>query len=187
MLAIFTSARSKLVPDLAKSAYGAAKTAYEAKNREAAHAAFKRTIALIDSLSDVEKTVLSDLRLLAGEFLELSVPPPSAPAAPSPVTENAAPKPEPPAEFVGPVPVREALPAWVPPDSVARKTEYIGLLRILISPEGRVTSATIVKGSHPKYDLAAITAAKQWLYKPATRGGQPVASAKDIQVRLVPQ
>ena len=83
MQSIFTGARSKLVPQIAKQAYAEAKGAYEAKNRDAAHAAFKRTIELIESLPDAEKTLLADLRLLAGEFLTLSAPPPAPRAAAS--------------------------------------------------------------------------------------------------------
>ena len=187
MQAIFASARSKLVPDVAKAAYVEARAAYESKNNDAAHVSFKRTIELVDSLPDPAKATLADLRLLAGEFLKLSSPPatpaPAAAAADAPerpVSTNAE-------AFVGPTVVREQLPAWKPPDSVARRREYLGLLRIAIGPDGKVTSATIVKGSHPAYDLAAVTAAKQWLYNPATRGGQPVASLKEIQIRLVPQ
>ncbi len=125
MQSIFTSARSKLVPQIAKQAYAEAKGAYEAKNRDAAHAAFKRTIELIESLPDAEKTLLADLRLLAGEFLTLSAPPAAAPSAPpaapppppvpTSTASNRSGKPE--AEFVGPVAVREQLPAWVPPNS----------------------------------------------------------------------
>ena len=184
---IFAGVRSKLVPGLAKRAYTEAKAAYESKDREEAHATFQRTLELIDSLADADKAPLADLRLLAGEFLELSAPRSASPADPPSAPANAPVKSQPTGEYVGPVAVREQLPAWIPPDSVARQSEYVGLLRILIGEDGRVTSATIVKGSHPKYDVAAVTAAKQWLYKPATRGGQPVASAKEIQVRLVPQ
>jgi TonB family protein len=187
--AIFAAARSKLVPDLAKAAYGDGKAAYESKNRDVAHGAFKRTIELIDSLPNAGKTSLADLRLLAGEFLTLSVPPPapvSPPAPPAPAAPDKA-KPAASGEFAGPIAVREQLPLWKPPDTAARRTEYLGLLRIQIDAEGRVTSAAIVKGSHPAFDVAAVTAAKSWLYKPATRGGLPVASSKEIQVRLVPQ
>ena len=185
MQTIFARVRSKLVPDVAKRTYGEAKAAYESKNRDAAHAAFQRTLELIDSLADADKAPLSDLRLLAGEFLELSAPRPAA--APASAPEGAPAKPEPAAEYLPPVAVREQLPVWIPPDRVARQSEYVGLLRIFIGADGRVTSATIVKGSHPSYDVAAVTSAKQWIYKPATRGGQPVPSAKEIQVRLVPQ
>ncbi len=187
MQTIFAAARLKLVPALAKAAYGEAKAAYESRNREGAHAAFKQTVELIDSLPATEQAPLADLRLLAGEFLKLSAPP--AAPAPEPAALPAEPpsKPAVAGEFIGPIAVRERLPSWIPPDSSARRTEYLGLLRIQIDAEGRVTSAVIVTGSHPKYDVAVVSAAKQWLYKPATRGGQPVASSKEIQVRLIPQ
>ena len=188
MQAIFTSARSKLVPQIVKQAYAEAKGAYEAKKRDAAHAAFKRTIELIDSLPDAEKSPLADLRLLAGEFLTLTAPPPAPPPPPTPTSgaPNDARKLES-AEFVGPVAVREQLPAWVPPNSSAARTPFTGLLRIQIAADGRVTTAEIVRGSHPAYDIAAVTAAKKWVYKPATRGGQPVPSSKEIQIKLIPQ
>jgi TonB family protein len=187
MQAIFAAARSKLVPDLARTAYGEAKAAYELKNRDAAHAAFKWTIELIDSLPDTGTASLADLRLLAGEFLKLSdaTPVPAPEAAPPAV--NPLPKAEAAAELVGPIAVREQLPMWNPPDSAARRTEYLGVLRIQIDAAGRVTSASIAKRSHPVYDVAALTAAKQWRYKPATRSGQPVTSSKEIQIRLVPR
>ena len=186
MQGIFAAARSKLVPDLAKAAYAEGKAAYESKNRDVAHSAFKRTTELIDSLPEAAKTSLTDLRLLAGEFLTLTAPAPVvAPEPPPPAADP--PKPAPAGDFIGPIAVREQLPTWNPPDNAARRSEYLGLLRIQIDAEGRVTSAAIVKGTHPAFDVAALTAAKLWLYKPAMRGGQPVASSKEIQVRLVPK
>lgn len=185
MQTIFTRARSKLVPQLAKQAYAEAKAAYEAKNRDAAHAAFKQTMELIDSLPDAEKAPLADLRLLAGEFFTLSTPPPAPPLPPAAPTTAALNVPTG-GDFVGPVAVREQLPTWVPPNSAAARTEYLGLLRIQIAADGRVTTAEIVRSSHPVYDLSAVTAAKRWIYKPATRGGQAVPSSKEIQIRLIP-
>jgi protein TonB len=79
------------------------------------------------------------------------------------------------------------MPPWNPPDGTAMRTEYAGLLRIMIGADGLVESATIVKSSHPAYDAAAVRAAQGWTYRPATRNGQPVAAQKDIQVRLLPR
>ena len=60
-------------------------------------------------------------------------------------------------------------------------------MRVVISEDGRVESAIILKASHPSYDLAVLNATKQWLYKPATRGGRPVPAQKELQIRLMPQ
>lgn len=189
MLSILTSARSRLVPELAKRAYIDAKAGYAKQDRAAAAAGFQRTLELIDSLPETEKTPLNDLRLLASEFLDLSATAgrPSAPSG----TEGDDPKPAatpvaPAGPYLPPVAIRESLPPWNPPDTAARRTEYEGLLRVQIGPDGRVASATMVKRTHPSYDVAAVRAAKSWTYQPATRAGEPVASQKDIEVKLLP-
>ena len=191
MQSLFVTARAKLIPDLARTQYGEAKTAYEKKDRETALAGFRRTISLIDSLAESDRGSLADLRLVAAGFLELSSERSArtgpAAAAPVPGLKTAPSTPEPSGPFVGPVAINEQLPPWSPPDSASRRMEYAGLLRIAIGADGRVESATIVKSSHPVYDMAALRAAKGWTYKPATRGGQPVPTHKDIHVRLVPQ
>jgi TonB family protein len=196
MLAIFGTARAKLVPDVAKRAYLDAKAAYEKKDAEAAHDGFQRTLDLIDSLPDPEKTTLADLRLLASEFLDLTAtarpaPPSATPASSQPdggVGTSGSTKPASPAgPYAPPVAIKEELPAWNPPDNAARRTEYVGLLRVQISAAGKVESATMVRRTHPTYDVAALRAAKSWIYQPATRGGEPVAALKDIQVRLLPK
>jgi TonB family protein len=190
MLSMFASARSKLVPDLAKRAYVDAKAAYDKNDKVAANAGFRRTLDLIDSVPEAEKSSLDDLRLLASGFLDLSTVP-ARPAAPAPEPVGTKPAATPAASADGayapPVPIREELPTWNPPDPAARRTEYEGLLRVQIGADGKVVSATMVRRTHPTYDVAALRAAKSWIYQPATRGGEPVASQKDIQVKLLPK
>jgi hypothetical protein len=185
MQAIFAAARLKLVPDIAKRTYAEAKAAYESRAREVAHLAFDRTIALIDSLPEAERAPLSDLRLLAGEFRELTAP--KAAAGPDPVSAPGPSRPDPPAEYVGPAAIREQMPPWNPPDRSAARTEYLGLVRVLIGEDGHVQSALILKPSHPAYDGAVLSATKDWLYRPATRGGRAVTAQKELQIRLVPR
>jgi TonB family protein len=189
MLSIFAAARSKLVPDVAKQAFADAKAAFEKKDVAAANAGFQRTLDLVDSLPDSEKSSLSDLRLLASGFLTLATA--ARPAATS-ATENAGSKapatpPAPAGPYAPPVAIREELPTWNPPDTAARRTEYEGLLRVHIGADGKVLSATMVKRTHPNYDVAALRATKSWIYQPATRGGEPIASQKDIQIKLLPR
>lgn len=186
MLAMFSDTRAKLLPDLAKQTYADAKTAFDAKEHEAARVGFQRTVHLIDSLGVEDQTSLADLRLLASGFLDLTPVAPPAPPPP-PVAAPATTAPEPAAAYVPPVAISERLPLWAPPDSAAKRNEYTGLLRIEIGEDGRVVNATVVDVSHPAYDMAVLRAAKLWTYKPATRGGRPVTSQKDIQIRLVPR
>ncbi len=186
MRAVFDDARARLVPEMARQAYAEAKAAFDVKNSEAASAGFKKTLDLIDSLPDREEKELADLRQLTSGFLDLSSvrPDPVPPLSPAPKeteTNSAA------QEYVGPVPIREDLPVWTPPDAAAMQAEYVGLLQVSIGEDGRVRTATMVKSSHPLYDAAIVRAAKLWTYQPATRGGRPVPSFKNIQVRLVPR
>ncbi|MBA3638342.1 MAG: energy transducer TonB [Acidobacteria bacterium] len=189
MRALFTSVRTALIPAIAKQAYADAKVAYEAKDREAARAGFQRTLELIDSIPDEDRGTLDDMRLLAADFRELTtvrlapVPEMPRPAPPSAAAETAAPA----GAVVPAVAVRQELPPWSPLDGVSRRTEYVGVLQVQIGPDGRVTLARMLKASHPAYDVAVLREAKRWLYKPATRGGQPVASQREIEIRLRPQ
>jgi hypothetical protein len=91
------------------------------------------------------------------------------------------------ATLVAPVAVQEALPPWRPPAGVARRAEYVGVFRVRIGADGRVTGSEVLEPSHPVYDAALSRVATGWFYRPATRDGRPVPSARDIQIRLVPR
>lgn len=188
MQALLSAARTRLLPGIVREVYAGGKSAFDARNDAAAEAAFTRVLAIIDSLPEGERRGLADLRLLAAEFLDLSVARTRKLAAGS-ATAPAAP--EPPAPVVpgqvAPIAIDETLPPWMPPDVAARRTEYTGLLRVRIGEDGRVLSAAVLESSHPAYDQAALRAARRWSYRPATLDGRPVASQKDVQIRLVPR
>ncbi|HVO10927.1 MAG TPA: TonB family protein [Vicinamibacteria bacterium] len=61
-----------------------------------------------------------------------------------------------------------------PPEAIAQGLRGIVILDLVIDPNGRVTSATVVR-SVPGLDEAAIAAAKQWQYEPARMGGKAVS------------
>lgn len=189
MRTLFTSVRGALMPALVRQAYVDAKVAYEAKDRDLARAGFQRALALIDSLPEDERGPLADMRLLAAEFHELSAPRSAPPAEPASASAPAAEPANAPATgpFVPAVVVRQEMPPWNPLDSASRQTEYLGLLQVHIGPDGRVTLARMLKATHPSYDAAVMREAKRWLYRPATRAGKPVASEREIEIRLRPQ
>jgi hypothetical protein len=183
MQSIFAAVRLKLLPEIARQAYTDGKSAFEAKDTGAARAALQRVIAIVESVPEADRGSLADLRLLATGFLDLAdlraapEPAPEKPAGPAPAA----------LPYVAPVAIDEQLPAWNPPDNASMRSEYLGLLRVVIGEDGSVQSAEIVKISHPSYDVVLTRAAKAWRYRPATRGGRPVPSQKDIQIRLVPR
>jgi protein TonB len=113
---------------------------------------------------------------------------PALPAAGAPGMANGQGGAEAPAAAVlPPVPVLQTMPTWVPPDAIARSRAYRGVLKVQIGEDGRVTSASIEEPSHPAYDVRLIHAARQWVFRPATRNGRPVASEKIIAVQLHPE
>jgi hypothetical protein len=123
--------------------------------------------------------MLGELRLLASGFLDLSKAMPAAPASPP------APSP-PPLEITSPVPVKQDLPAWVPPDPSSHR-EFRGAIRVFISDAGRVTGAELSQGIHPVYDRLLLQAARAWEYQPALKNGAPIPSEKVIEVVLKPR
>jgi TonB family protein len=185
MRGMFAEVRSKLVPDMARAIYADAKASFDAHDIIAAQNGFRRTIDVIDSLPQEDKVALDDLRVLVSGFIDLLMARPGSPQ-PEPVPGLPA-IPDVAAEFVGPVPIREQLPVWTPPDTAAKNREYVGLLRVDIGDDGRVRNAVMIESTHPVYDAAAVRAAKTWTYKPAMRGGKPVATQKDVRIRLLPR
>ena len=60
-------------------------------------------------------------------------------------------------------------------------------LRLSIDTVGAPTQVRTENGSGQRLlDAAAVTAVRQWRFKPATRGGQPVASHIRVPVTFTP-
>jgi TonB family protein len=190
--AFYAEERRKLLPDIVRAVYGDARAAYVAKNYQTAISGFTRVHELLASAGQ-DASELSDLGLLAEDFLKLSSLAAAAPPAPlaarpqSPVV--GVPKPAAPAPLStgvqsrGPVAINQKLPVWM-------RTTWLGnlngLLHIEIDETGAVTNATIVRPTQPQYDLQVLEAARSWRYEPALRAGRPVASSKDITFVLKP-
>jgi TonB family protein len=58
-------------------------------------------------------------------------------------------------------------------------------VRVVISETGRVTEATAISG-HPALRTAAVEAARQWVYKPATLNGVPVKMESVLTFTFAP-
>ena len=72
--------------------------------------------------------------------------------------------------------VRQVKPAY-PPQARIRKIEDTVVLKILVSERGNVQSVKILRGSQkdPSFNAAAISAVRQWTFKPARKDGKIVS------------
>ncbi len=189
--AAFSDVRQRLLPEIARAHYTAAKAAYDRKEFAAAEQQFRALVHLLDDPQMGGR--LGDLRTLATGFLDLSAaaaaPPPEP--KPEPVPEPPSPPPAPPvreiyssedADVVPPVVIRQELPRA--PASVTLQARDNGLLEVVIDQQGRVTGLTLRRSIHPMYDGQLLKAAQAWRYKPATLNGQPVKFLKVIQITV---
>jgi protein TonB len=59
-------------------------------------------------------------------------------------------------------------------------------LRVLVAVDGRVASVQLSRSSgFERLDEAALESVKQWRFKPATQGGEPVETWVEVPVKFV--
>jgi protein TonB len=77
---------------------------------------------------------------------------------------------------------REVKPV-IPPDAMrahAAESRRRGFVRhsveleLLVSVKGNVSAARVIRSTDARFDSSALAAARQWLFKPATKAGEPV-------------
>lgn len=187
--AAFQDVRRRLLPEIATERYNMAKATYERKEFAAAADQFKQVIALLND-PDMQGR-LSDLRTLAGGFLDLSVASAKAAEPPKPAVVTPPPPPAPvvPQIYTGddagvtpPVSIRQSMP--MVPTSIMQQVRQNGILEVLIDEQGRVESAIIRLSIHPLYDSMLLSAAADWRYQPARVNGNPVKFRKRISVAV---
>jgi hypothetical protein len=194
--ATFAEVRKRLLPEITTTRYQVAKLAYDRRDWAAAESQFRTVLALIDDPDNVGR--LSDLRVLAAGFLELSVrsaaPPPVEPrpappsvAAPPPPVAPAGPEPgriytAEDTDVRPPVVVTQNIPG-IPPNLMALARPR-GLLEVVIDELGRVVGMSMRGSIHPTYDSQVLMAARDWKYKPATFNGKPVKFRRLISINV---
>jgi tetratricopeptide (TPR) repeat protein len=201
--AAFSDVRRRLLPDLAQQKYAQAKATFDRKDYRAAAEGFGQLLDLFadpDLAAAAGKPPLTDLRMLALGFRDLSAqamaPPPAPAPAPAPVPAVVAaapappPAPEPPriyassdANVLAPAAIRQEL----PPFSGTLFRPVLGIVEVVIDESGGVLSATIRGQMNPQYDRQVLAAAAGWRYKPALLDGRPVKYRKFIQIALTPR
>jgi hypothetical protein len=216
LVQIFTDLRRKLLPQAARAVYARAKGSYDAKQFASSASEFKFLLALLnDPLMADSAADFADLKMLADGFLKLSeaevaATKPAAPAQPpapanaggtttaptTAITPAATPQTSAPSgpmiysatdtDVKAPVEVTRQMPPWNPPNPTARMQIYRGLLEVIIDERGMVESAAIRRASFETYDSTLIDLTKQWRFRPARRGNEPVKYKMFYEILLRP-
>lgn len=190
----FADVRRRMLPVIIQQKYAQAKTAFDRKDFAAAATGFSQVlVTLADPAVSAEagRPPLSDLRMLAVGFEELSAKaaaPPPPPAAP-PVVAAPPPPPVPVVNRVYSGDDRNVIPPTVINQSLpvfqgAVFAPRYGMLEVLISETGEIESAVMTQSVTVAYDRLAIAAARKWRYTPATLNGVPVKYRKAVQISV---
>jgi hypothetical protein len=197
----YAETRKKLLPAAVQAAYQEAKAAFDFKDFIAAERGFALVLQVLadpDMEAAASKSPLSDIRLLANGFHELSA---KAATPPEPVPPAPAPAPSPVVQELPPPPPRVAkvynasdgnvvppltLNQHIPPFRGQVREAQLGIIEVVVDTMGGVESATMIAPINPQYDRQALAAARLWQYQPARLDGVPVKYVKRIQVNLVP-
>jgi TonB family protein len=83
--------------------------------------------------------------------------------------------------IVGPRAIKSAKPFY-PPEPHARWIQGAVLLEAVVESDGSVGDVRVVKPLHPDLDQAAMAAARQWQFSPATSDGQPTPVIVTIEI-----
>jgi TonB family protein len=79
-----------------------------------------------------------------------------------------------------PIPVRITQPRY-PAEPFHQGISGTVEIEILIDTQGRVSKAKVVK-SIPELDAAALDCVRNWVFRPAMKGGQPVATVASAPI-----
>jgi TonB family protein len=93
----------------------------------------------------------------------------------------------PPPGFVAAAPITQVVPPWQPGTGLSSQIGFSGAVRLTIDATGKVTNAVMDPSVYPPYDRLVLAAARDWVYRPATQDGQPVASQRLVEIVLRPR
>ena len=205
-IALFTETRRRVLPLVVAKTFADAREGFKTSKNDEALTQFQKVLALLTDPMLAGAANMEDTRTLASGYVDLlrgrlatpasptaartSAPGPGGtvgPAAPGSVASGSPTSrvPAPPV-VVQSVAVRQDLPRWIAPDRAAAAREWTGSVKVLVGADGRVKSASMERRMHPAYESLLIAATRNWLYRPATTDGQPVASERVIEIRLKP-
>ena len=186
--AIFADVRKSLMPEIVQRAYAEARAAFDRKAPDAA-ARFDRVLALLQDPDVAGHPALADLATVAAGFRDLSAltattsARTASPASGAPAARPGgagAPSSSTSVTIVPPVAISQTMPPLI----VREQREWNGEVEVIISEDGTVIAARMVKPIHPLYDVQLLKAARNWTYKPALKDGVPAQMAKVVAVHI---
>jgi hypothetical protein len=193
VLSMVSDVRKRELPAIVRREMDEGRAAFQRKELGTSREHFDLVMKLIEDPAMAGRDEVEDLRVLARGFADLTAATPIAAVStktPAAAEEYKAPAssasaPATPAVIVPAVAIQQAMPRWEPPAAFAT-IEYKGSIRITVGVDGKVKNAVVEQRSHPAYDARLIAATASWLYKPATRNGEPIESERVIPVHLLP-
>ncbi len=84
---------------------------------------------------------------------------------------------------VRPVPVKTPPPEF-PSDMQRQGISGVVAVRVVIDEKGAVEECSVSKSSHAEFEQAAVTAVKNWKFKPASKGGVAVKVSVVIPIKF---
>lgn len=199
MRSAFAAVRHRLLPKVTEQLYASAKLSFDRKEYPLASTQFSDLLRFLDDPDARDLSGLTEFRMLAAGFRDLSIaaqatiakpePSPSAPrasAASAPAVNPPAPSAPSPGVLVPPVILKQQMPLWLGMNEFLPRGGR-GRIRIIVDEQGGVEEARIVEPVHTVYDALLLSAARLWKYEPATLDGTPVRYVKVIEVVLTPQ
>jgi len=85
----------------------------------------------------------------------------------------------------GPQPVLQTPPTY-PQELQKQKKEGRVIVTFVVDAKGRVQQPKVSQSTHPAFNRPAITAIKQWKFKPGVRDGTAVAAKMKVPIKFVP-
>jgi len=185
----FQTARKKILPGVIQRAYAEAKGAFDRQDYKVASTGFDdvlKSLADPDIMAAAAAPPLADLKTLASSFRDLSMKLNAPPPPPAPKVEA---KPVRPVrsvysaddrDVVGPVAIQQRVPKF--PAAVSRPLS--GVVEFVVDESGAVQTPVMQVGIDSNYDPMVLSAAKKWLYQPATLDGKPVKYMKRLTISV---
>ena len=186
LVQVFRTVRARVLPEMAKSLYVAARTSYDRKDYELASRQLRDLLSIIGNTTDGG---LGDLKLLAEGFLKLSdsarpnagTTGASASATSSPISLIGPVYSILDRDVVGPVEISRPVPTMTTPRGQKPRL-YQGLVEIIIDENGRVEAVAVRRPIDPTFDSQLLAATAKWRFQPATRGAKAVKYRRAYEI-----